>query len=131
MPPLDVNWLAVLIAAAAYFGIGALWYGPLFGQKWAAAMGLNPDDMMAAKQNYAITFVAILVLASLLAGHVKGAADMVAALLTAFWLWLGFVATTGTINSVWDSRGWSVFGINQGYHLVGMLVSALILSLWK
>jgi len=131
MPTFDVNLLAVLIASLAYFGLGALWYGPLFGQKWTAAMGLNPDDMMSAKQNYAITFVAILVLAFLLAGHVKGAADMSQSLLTAFWLWLGFVATSGTINAVWDTRGWSVFGINQGFHLVGMLISALILALWK
>lgn len=29
----DVNWLAVIVAAAAYFALGGLWYGqPVFGR---------------------------------------------------------------------------------------------------
>ena len=37
----DLNWLAVLVAALAYFAIGALWYAPpLFGKAWMAAGGM-------------------------------------------------------------------------------------------
>src|SRR4051812_43382049 len=32
----DLNWLHVLVAAIAYFALGALWYSPLFGKKWIA-----------------------------------------------------------------------------------------------
>lgn len=36
----DLNWLAVLVAALAYFAVGALWYAPpVFGKTWAAAGG--------------------------------------------------------------------------------------------
>ncbi|MBA3737967.1 MAG: DUF1761 domain-containing protein [Actinobacteria bacterium] len=37
----DLNWLAVFVAALAYFAIGALWYAPpVFGKAWMAAGGM-------------------------------------------------------------------------------------------
>ena len=37
----DLNWLAVIVAALAYFAIGAVWYAPsVFGKAWMAAGGL-------------------------------------------------------------------------------------------
>jgi hypothetical protein len=36
---LDVNWLAVLVAAVVTFVLGGVWYGPLFGKVWRAAEG--------------------------------------------------------------------------------------------
>jgi len=41
----DLNWLAVLVAALAYFAIGALWYAPpLFGKAWMAAGGMTTPE---------------------------------------------------------------------------------------
>jgi hypothetical protein len=39
-----VNWLAVLVAAIAYFMLGALWYGTLFQKKWVAYQGIDMND---------------------------------------------------------------------------------------
>jgi hypothetical protein len=37
-----LNWLAVLVAALAYFAVGALWYAPkVFGTVWATAGGIR------------------------------------------------------------------------------------------
>jgi hypothetical protein len=37
----DLNWLAVVVAALAYFAIGAVWYAPpVFGKVWSAAGGM-------------------------------------------------------------------------------------------
>jgi len=30
LPPIDLNWLAVIAAAPSAFVLGGLWYGPLF-----------------------------------------------------------------------------------------------------
>ena len=35
----ELNWLAILAATIAGFVIGGLWYGPLFGNAWVAALG--------------------------------------------------------------------------------------------
>ena len=40
----DLNWLAVIVAALAYFVIGALWYAPpVFGKAWMAAGGMTVE----------------------------------------------------------------------------------------
>ena len=37
-----VNWLAVGISAVLSFGLGAVWFSPmLFGEKWAAGVGIE------------------------------------------------------------------------------------------
>ena len=40
----DLNWLAVIVAAVAYFAIGAVWYAPpVFGRAWTAAGGMTVE----------------------------------------------------------------------------------------
>ena len=41
MKELKINHLAVLIAIALQFGLGFLWYGPLFGEAWMEMVGLD------------------------------------------------------------------------------------------
>jgi hypothetical protein len=46
---LDINWLAVVVAAVATFVLGGVWYGPLFGRVWRAAEGRpDPDPTQAS-----------------------------------------------------------------------------------
>lgn len=40
----DINWLGLLLGAVAGFALGALWYGPLFGKAWMAALGIKKED---------------------------------------------------------------------------------------
>ncbi|TNE45996.1 MAG: DUF1761 domain-containing protein, partial [Sphingomonadales bacterium] len=41
----DVNWLAIVLAAAAGFVVGGIWYGPIMGKKWMGAVGLTEDQI--------------------------------------------------------------------------------------
>ena len=43
MPPIDLNWLAVIAAALSAFLLGGIWYGPLFKKAWCAEAGVDPD----------------------------------------------------------------------------------------
>jgi hypothetical protein len=46
----DLNWLVVLVAAVAYFVLGALWYAPpVFGKVWAAAGGFDLPERGSAR----------------------------------------------------------------------------------
>lgn len=42
MSPVPINYLAVIVAAAASMIIGMIWYGPLFGKTWRSLMGFTP-----------------------------------------------------------------------------------------
>ena len=40
----QIDWLGLFLGAIAGFALGALWYGPLFGKAWMAALGITKDD---------------------------------------------------------------------------------------
>lgn len=37
----EINWLGLLLGSVAGFALGAVWYGPLFGKAWMAALGIK------------------------------------------------------------------------------------------
>jgi hypothetical protein len=63
----DINWLAVIVAAVVHQALGALWYGPLFGTAWLAGMGKTREDIGAPGPAYAVSALASLVAAVVLA----------------------------------------------------------------
>src|SRR5437667_9237110 len=45
-----INWISVIIAAVAYFALGALWYSKiLFASKWIAYNKIDVNDPNAKK----------------------------------------------------------------------------------
>jgi hypothetical protein len=40
----SINWLAVVAASLVGFGVGFIWYGPLFGKSWMASVGMTEED---------------------------------------------------------------------------------------
>ena len=51
-------------------------------------------------------------------------------LLVGFLAWLGFVATTKAVSSLYEGRSRNLYLIDVGYHLVELLVMGVILALW-
>jgi len=58
-----------------------------------------------------------------------GRAGAAAGLQAGFLVWLGFVATTSAANAAFGDRGWTVWGIEAGNHLVTLLLMGLVLAL--
>lgn len=143
MPTITINYLAVVLAGFAYMVVGSLWYGPLFGKKWMALMGITPESMKSMKlspmQAMAGGLVAALVMAFVLAhdafvwGQFFGTAvtPTVFALQLAFWIWLGYVATTQIGSVLWENKSWKLFALNASYSLVSLIVMALIITYVK
>ena len=51
-----LNWLHILVAALAYFALGAIWYGPLLSKKWIAYQQIDMNNPDAKKGVAAIMF---------------------------------------------------------------------------
>jgi hypothetical protein len=140
MPTIEINLIAVVLAAVANMVVGMLWYGPLFGKKWQALMGFTPESMksmkMTAAQAIAGGCVTAFIMAYVLAhdAFVWGAffgtsvAPSVFALQLAFWIWLGYVATTQIGAVLWEGRPWKLFVLNAGNSLVSLIAMSLILT---
>jgi hypothetical protein len=131
----DLNWLAVIVAAIAYFALGALWYAPpVFGDLWMRSGGIQvPEQPQAAF--YIIPFLTCL-LATIAVGMLAAATasdtaaeGIVLGLVTGVGIALTSLFVTGFFDPqkpqpmVWVA-------VVSGYHLVGLVIAALILTIW-
>jgi hypothetical protein len=131
-----INWLAVIVAAIAYFMVGGLWYSKvLFGTKWAAIQKIDMNDPGMKKGVPAIMFYSFL----LMLINVIGLAILVARLdltIISSGLKLGLVTglffsvTAISISFVYERKPLALYFISGGYQLVGNIVAAIILVAW-
>ena len=80
-------------------------------------------------------FLFVWVLAWTMAGwqfipNAKEMGPLVNGVNSAVFLWLGFFVPIHLSGIVWEKKSWKLFGINAGYHLVSLLIAALILAYW-
>jgi hypothetical protein len=139
----EVNYLALIIAAVAQMVLGFLWYGPLFGKEWSKLRGFTFDKLSKEEQKamqqkmmpwYGVTFVVSLVTAYVLA-HVMFLSQnyfaytpLMTGLTTAFFMWLGFMMPVRLYNEIFGGNNWKLFGIDTGYSLFGLLAMGVVLG---
>ncbi|MDP9631842.1 UNVERIFIED_ORG: hypothetical protein J2W85_003921 [Ensifer adhaerens] len=120
-----MNYLAVLIAAIAAFAIGAGYYGVL-GKPWMKAARIDPATAQMSPVLFAISFVSELVMATMVAGVVghlgPGQVTAFNGIVSAFFLWLGFVATSMVVNHRYQGFGWSL-SLIDGVHWLLVLTA--------
>lgn len=138
---IEVNMIAILVAALASFVLGWLWYSPLlFGSMWMKEMGVSKEQMEKGKEDMKkkmpvvmlAGFVSQLVIAYVLA-HVIAMgmlAEIGSGVSSGFWMWLGFVATIQLGMILWEGRTLKYYLINVVYWLVGLLAMAAIITYW-
>ena len=133
----EVNYLAVLVAAVASFLLGWLWYGPFFGKPWMKLMNFDKNSMKSMKLSpvtaMILGFLTYLVIAYVLAGFISilNSATIVEGMKIAFWIWLGFIATTTLGSFLWEGKSIKLYLLNNAYNLLNILVIAVILTAWK
>lgn len=138
---MDVNLLAVLVAALATMVLGFLWYSPmLFAKPWMLAMGYDPNDkarieamQKGAGKSYGITFIASLVTAFVLAKiiDVTTVNTVLYGMKIGFAVWLGFVTTVQLTGKLFGNQPMKLYLINTGYQLVCYLAMGAILAVWQ
>lgn len=126
-----MNYLAVLIAAIAAFVIGAIYYGVL-GKPWMKAARIGPAGAQMSPVLFAISFVSELVMATMVAGVVghlgPGEVTLANGVVSAFFLWLGFVATTLVVNHRYQGFGWDLSLIDGVHWLLVLLAMGAIIG---
>jgi len=129
-----VNYGAVVIAALAGFGLGAVWYMVL-GRVWMHAMGkteaeLKPDTGSAKAMPFIISIVALLVMAWMLAGIMGHLGDVTVkgGLITGALLWLGFVITTMGVNHAFGRAKPMLTLIDGGHWLAVLLIQGAVIG---
>lgn len=131
---MKTNYPAVLVAAIAYWLLGAVWFAMLFSKPWMAlegmteakAMGMNP--VVPYVVSFALNLLIALVLAQLCAWRNASTAARGASL--GVLLWIGLIGPTTYTTYMYEMRPYPLFLINEGYVLVGFCLMGAILGAW-
>lgn len=138
---ININYLAVIVAAATSIFIGALWFGVICRKQWMKLMNFTEESMehanMTANKAYIIQAIASFVMAYVLAHAVifgsayTGIDGVLGGILAGFFYWLGFVAPVTLGMVLWEGKPWKLWLINVSQWLVSLLIMGVILSVWN
>ena len=135
-----INWLAVVVAAVAFFALGAIWYGPIFGKAWQKGVGLSEEELKNANmgKTFGISFVLALIISVGLAIFFFGfgtdpnnpmtvsTGAMYGAMTGIF-----FLLPTICMNYLFAQKSAALMFIDSGYHIVAYTIVGVILAAWQ
>ena len=128
------NYLAVVVAAIAYFVLGGVWYGVLFNKPWMALeqMTVEKAQSMNPILPYVVSFLLELLIAYSLAqlciwrnANTAGRGASVGVL-----VWIGFIGPITFMTCMFEMRPRTLFAINEFYPLAGLVLMGAILGAW-
>lgn len=134
--------LVILVAAAVAFVLGFLWHGPLFGKTWMRLAGVRPTgnekftDMIP---QMLLNYLANVVTATVMAGAfwiafsspLMGEATWFRGAIVAGWLWLGFNATSSSMDVIWMGRSKKLWLFELSSSLVSLAAMGAVLAVWR
>ena len=128
------NYAAVVVAAVAYWLLGALWYGVLFNKPWMALEHVTVEQMQGASPviPYIVSFLLELLIAYSLAqlciwrnANTVGRGASVGVL-----VWIGFIGPIAGMTYMFEMKPRALFAINEFYPLTGLVLMGAILGGW-
>jgi hypothetical protein len=136
-----MNYLAILVAAVAAWIFGAVYYTAL-SKPWLAAVGITLEEMKRRQAEgvgklksmfpFILSFIAEIVMAWVLAGvlgHLgPGQVTIRNGLISALFLWFGFILTTIATNNAYPGRKPMLTVIDAGHWLGVMLIMGAIIG---
>lgn len=133
-----VHYFAVLIAAVVSVGIGALWYGPLFGKQWMELAGITKEGMKsmalsplagmvggfvtALLMSYVLLHITVFAFAYL------GTSGVLGGMSSGFWMWLGFAVPLTGGGFLWEGKSFKLWVLHAAYYLVSLLSMGAIIG---
>jgi|SRR3989344_1152385 len=139
---LPINYLAVLVAAVAYFVVGFLFHGPLFGKVWMKLANVTPtgnekfSDMYGQMfwnlvANFVTAyFIAVFHTFAVSSSFASGNPGVWSGVACAFFLWFGFIVTGSSMEVIWMKRSMKLWLFEIVSSLVGFIVMGAIIAAW-
>jgi len=129
-------FLAAFVPEAEVWLFGAVWYSPpVFAKPWMAMLGIQKGQSKRASliAGMISSLIGDLVLSFILAHFIiwSDASTVGWGALIGFLVWCGFFAAPNLPQGIYEGRPFKLFAINNGYWLIGLLVSGGILAAWR
>jgi hypothetical protein len=133
----QISWLGVIVGAAIYFVLGALWYSPaLFAKPWQAAIGwdasrqppqMNPMTYVLPAAMYLIAAIAMAIIAA-----ATGTDSITEGLVLGLITGVGFALPMVGVEATFDPnkpKPMSWFLITVAYHLIGFVILGVTVAI--
>lgn len=137
MDAVQLNWLAIAVAAVVVYVGGALWYSLLFAKTWMGLSGVTDQRMAEGVTSPAValageavrTLITVTVLAVVVSW--SGAGDAASGALVGAILCVGFVIGETSKLVLFEHRSFQLFLLNNAYNLLSLIVAGAILAVWQ
>ena len=135
-PP--VNLLAVIVAGLATFFLGGLWYMALFGKLWVKMNGFTPEQVTAMQKArppqvfFGTMLIAYLLMATMMAFlclWIK-ADTWMDGVCVGLVVW-GIVQSVALTHYIANDKRIEVYMIDGTYQLVYLLMTGILVTVWK
>ena len=127
----EINILAVLLGALAFFAVGALWYTALFGKAWQRAAGLSDETLRSSNMAliFGLAFLAELVI-SLTVWHsvARGAASDRGVMMMAAGFGAAIMTPAIGINYLFLRKPLKLWLIDAGHFIAGMAAMGAVFT---
>ncbi|ABC62207.1 DUF1761 domain-containing protein [Erythrobacter litoralis] len=131
---LDVNWLAVVLAALAGFVVGGVWYGPVMGKKWMGAVGLSEAQIKQGNMGliyggaFAFSLLASWTLAHTFDSYAVNGVELsvLVKVVTALGIAIGFILPAIGTNYLFSQKSKTLFFIDAGYWVLFYIAMGLV-----
>lgn len=135
MTEVTVNWLAILYAVIASIIIGMAWYG-MFATPWMNAVGKKKDELQSGQNvGYVVSVITAFITAYVFTHWIAYAgmaypdySPMMLGATSGFWAWLAFIGPITAMNTAWEKRSWTLWLINNGNHLLTLIVVGMVIA---
>jgi Protein of unknown function (DUF1761) len=132
-----INYWAVLVAGVLGFGLGGVWYR-LLAEPWKTAHNFTTEQIRAhhgksaAPTPLIIALVADLIMAWMLAGLIGHLGEITVknGMISALFVWFGFVVTTLAVNNTFGMRSPKLILIDGGHWLAALLLMGAVIGAW-
>lgn len=133
----NLNWLHILVATVAYFLIGAIWYSFLFQKQWISYHKIdtsNPEAKKGTGMIMLIGFIWTIIIVTGLAILINKLAltdGAISGVKLGLTTGVCFSALAISMTYLYLKKPFGLHLIDGGYHVVGQIVAAIILLVWK
>lgn len=113
----------VLAGAAAFFAVGAIWYGVLFGKLWQREAGMTEEDVESGNMGliFGLTFLFEMLIAMVLWHLIaRTAPEPHVVMMMAIGFAVGVMIPAVGINYLYQRKSGKLFAIDAGHFVIGM-----------
>ena len=136
---MELNWIAIIVAAIVPMIIGYVWYGPVFGKQWQASLGFSDEEAKSGNMAaiFGISFVVSILLAMGLSIVIEGLHHgesfhtfkhgALHGAMISFLLSIPVLVS----NSLFQKNNAKNILINVGYWMLTMAIMGGIVDMWQ